>query len=42
VSKKINTQNIHGLIQSANHSAIPNNTGQALSKEISFQKILTV
>jgi hypothetical protein len=33
---------MHGLIQSANHNAIPNTIGQALSNEISFQKILVV
>jgi hypothetical protein len=42
VNKKIRTQNIQGLIQSANHNAIQNNIGQALFNEISFQKILVV
>jgi hypothetical protein len=33
---------MQGLIPSANHKAIPNNIGQALSNDISFQNILVV
>ena len=42
VNKNIKTQNIHGLIPSANQRAIPNSIGQALFNDISFQKILVV
>ena len=36
VNKKIKTQNMHGLIPSANHNAIPNSIGPAFFNEISF------
>jgi hypothetical protein len=42
VSKKINTQNIHGLIPSTNHKIIKNTIGQTDLIEISFHKNLTV